>query len=651
MCGFAGFLDKNIAISSIATLNAMSHALIHRGPDDSGHWIDHECGIGLAHRRLSIVDVSSAGAQPMTSNCGRYILSFNGEIYNHINLRKELNKTEMIVSWRGQSDTETLLACISIWGINETLGRCIGMFAFAIWDRVERCLILARDRMGEKPLYYGWQGSGSNSAFIFASELAAVKRHPKFENKLENASISLFMKFGYIPAPYSIYKNIFKLLPGHTLRLSFDSPNSFSVPYWTLDEAIQNGLNNPILESEKDTISSLEKLLKETVLGQMASDVPLGAFLSGGIDSSLIVALMQSQSKKPIKTFTIGFDNKDYNEASHARNISKILMTDHEELFVSSVNISDAIEKIPSMYGEPFSDSSQIPTYLVSQMARKKVTVALSGDGADELFGGYSRYVLSKKLWPYVNLFPQWCRHKVSVILLNTPVESWNRILSPYMKYIPSHMRQANVGEKLHKGARLLDAVSIGNLHNTLSTHWAPFEIVNNDRIDYYSLEPNQNFPKEINDIQKMMAKDSVQYLPDDILVKMDRASMVNSLEGRMPFLDHRVVDFSWRIPHSYKFREGKGKWILRQILYKYVPKEIVDRPKMGFSIPLDELLRGPLRDWAENLLSEKELNNNGYLNSDVVRSRWREHITGKANWQHHLWDVLMFQQWISKEK
>jgi asparagine synthase (glutamine-hydrolysing) len=647
MCGISGFYSKS-SFKSDEIIKKMNLAIHHRGPDDTGIWQDDNAGIFFGHQRLSIIDLSKAGHQPMISNSGRFILTYNGEIYNHLKIRKELEKINSNIIWRGNSDTETILEAIDFWGIELTLRKTEGMFAFGLWDQKTRSLTLARDRIGEKPLYYGWQGKGDNKVFLFGSELKALKAHPEFRAEISRDSIALQLRHNCIPAPYSIYKDIFKLLPGHYLELKeSDLKNSLlpnSQTYWSLIETAIYGNNNQLTNSENNIQKDLEELLQSSVKKQMISDVPLGAFLSGGVDSSVLVALMQSQSNLPVKTFTIGFREEDYNEADHAKKIAKHLGTNHTELYVSSKRAMEVIPKIPLIYDEPFSDSSQIPTFLVAQLASKQVKVALSGDAGDELFCGYNRYVMSKKLWNIASLIPLSCRKILSSGLKILSSQNWQRI----SKVLPSSSQYHNIGDKIYKGVDALKAKTLSDLHYILSSHWQnPTEIVLNTKQPATIFNELRPRLKDLNDQEQMMALDFVTYLPDDILVKVDRASMASSLETRIPFLDHKLIEYVWKIPHSLKYRNGKGKWILRQILNKYVPKNLTERPKMGFAVPIDTWLRGPLRDWAENLLNEKRLSEEGYFNPKLIRDKWTEHLSGKKNWQHHLWDILMFQAWI----
>lgn len=666
MCGLAGFLQTNGLGSSQAQALAahMGKRILHRGPDDGGVWCDADVGIGLSHRRLSILDLSPAGHQPMVSLSGRYVIVFNGEIYNHLELRQELERGPLIlalspegrgdmggergkISWRGHSDTETLLAGIDAWGIEVTVKKSIGMFAFAVWDREARTLTLGRDRLGEKPLYYGWQGD----TFLFGSELKALKAHPAFHAEIDRNALVLLMRYNYIPAPYSIYQGIHKLLPGSLLTVSLQNRNTQPQRYWDVRQVVADGLAKPFMGSPGEAVDDLDKLLKDAVAQQMMADVPLGAFLSGGVDSSAIVALMQAQSSRPVRTFTIGFHEADYNEAEHAKAVARHLGTDHTELYVSPQQALDVIPRLPSLYCEPFADSSQIPTFLVSQLARQQVTVSLSGDGGDEFFGGYNRYVLGQRLWGKLSRLPVGLRQGLAQMLSRVSPQVWNHLLGPIQKLLPSSLAQANIGDKVRKGAGVMAARTPTDLYRLLVSHWPqPSELVIDATEPYTVLTDPGQQPQADHFVHLMMALDMITYLPDDILTKVDRAAMGVSLETRVPLLDHRVVEFAWRLPLDYKLRDGVGKWPLRQVLYKYMPRELIERPKMGFGVPIDSWLRGPLREWATDLLDEQRLRREGYFHPEPIRAKWLEHLSGKRNWQYHLWDVLMFQAWLENQ-
>jgi asparagine synthase (glutamine-hydrolysing) len=652
MCGLAGFVDGSGAMPIgewPILLRRMGAAIRHRGPDDSGVWIDEHAGVGVVHRRLSILDLSPAGHQPMVSASGRFVIAFNGEIYNHLKLRAELAGPHSSggrghLQWRGHSDTETLLAGFDAWGCEATLKKCVGMFAIALWDRDDHTLTLARDRLGEKPLYYGWQGE----TFLFGSELKALKAHPAFRAVIDRNALALLMAYNTITAPYSIYQGIQKLLPGSLVTISLKNRSAQPQHYWDARRVIVDGLAQPYMGSPDEAVDALDKLLRDAVAQQMVADVPLGGFLSGGVDSSTIVALMQAQSAPPVRTFTIGFHEAGYNEAEHAKSVAKHLGTDHAELYVSPQQALDVIPRLPSLYCEPFADSSQIPTFLVSQLARQHVVVSLSGDGGDELFGGYNRYVMGQRLWGKLSCLPVELRQRLARIITGVSPQLWNRLLEPIQGLLPSGVAQANIGDKLHKGAGVMAARTASEFYQLLITHWPrPSELVIGAAESPTLLTNSDQQPQTDHFIHQMMALDMLTFLPDDILTKVDRAAMGVSLETRTPLLDHRVVEFAWRLPLDYKLRNGVGKWPLRQVLYKYVPKELIERPKMGFGVPIGTWLRGPLRDWAEELLDEARLQREGYFNPTPIRQKWAEHLSGQRNWQAQLWNVLMFQAWL----
>ena len=645
MCGIAGWLGPETATDVVTRVG---DTLVHRGPDDGGSWADVAAGVTLLHRRLAIVDLSPAGHQPMASANGRYVIAFNGEIYNHLDLRRDLETSGAAPSWRGHSDTETLLAALGAWGIEAALKRCVGMFAFALWDRESRSLTLARDRMGEKPLYYGWQGR----SFLFGSELKALKAHPAFRGEVDRDVLTLYLRHNYVPAPYSIYKGVFKLPPGSWLTLATDAASAvLPAPtfYWrALDAAAQ-----PVREDLDDATAQaeLDAGLRRSIAGQRVADVPLGAFLSGGIDSSAVVALMQAQSSRPVKTFTIGFHEKGYNEAEHAHAVAAHLGCEHTELYVTPEQAMAVIPRLPELYDEPFADSSQIPTFLVAQLARQHVTVSLSGDGGDELFGGYNRYFWASRIWRGLGSAPHALRAGVARAMAGLSPAAWNRLFAAVGFALPARFRYANPGDKLHKLAEMLAARSPEEVYLYLVSQWkqpadlvpgaAELPTVLTDRQRWAPLERFES---------RMMYLDQMSYLPDDILVKVDRAAMGVSLETRVPMLDHRLVEFAWSLPMRMKIRNGQGKWLLRQLLYRYVPKELIERPKMGFGVPIDAWLRGPLREWAEALLSAERLQQEGYFNPEPIREKWREHLSGRRNWAYYIWTILMFQAWLERQ-
>ena len=646
MCGLLGFLG-GVADAGEPLLRRMADTLYHRGPNDSGVWCDSEQRIGLGHRRLSIVDLSPAGHQPMLSASGRFVMVFNGEIYNHLNLRKELEQAG-VFEFRGHSDTETLLAGIEAWGLTATLEKSIGMFVIALWDRQSRTLTLARDRIGEKPLYYGWQGD----TFLFGSELKALKAHSAFHADINRGALCLYMRHGYVPAPYSIYQGIEKLMPGCLLTVSLRQRVPDIISYWSGANIAVQGVAHPFVGSADDAVNALETLLTDAIGQQMMADVPLGAFLSGGVDSSVVVALMQAQSGRPVKTFSIGFHDDLYDEAKYAKAVAQHLGTDHTELYVTHEDGLAVIPRLPSLYDEPFADSSQIPTFLVSQLARQQVTVSLSGDAGDELFCGYNRYQLTANTWSKLSRIPRPVRQLTANGITGISPAGWNRIAAALQGIVPAFSRFANVGEKLHKGAGVMSSRTAAELYLGLVSGWQdPARVVIGGVEPATLLTGNRPELEGLNTIERMMALDLLTYLPDDILCKVDRAAMGVSLESRVPFLDHRVVEFAWRLPLEYKLRDGQTKWALRQVLYRHVPKALIERPKMGFGVPIDSWLRGPLRDWAEDLLDESRLRQEGYFNPAPIRQKWAEHLSGQRNWQHHLWDVLMFQAWLAENR
>lgn len=653
MCGIAGYFTHHPSQTEdgLAVLRRMTRCLAHRGPDAEGFWQSTDAKVNLGHRRLSILDLSPAGAQPMHSNSGRYVVVFNGEIYNFKTLQSDL--AALGVTFRGHSDTEVLLAAVEQWGLAPSLQRFVGMFAFALWDQAERILHFARDRMGEKPLYYGWWGS----ALLFGSELKALAAYPGWAGEVNRDALAVFFRHSYIPAPYSIYAGIKKLLPGTLLSVKLDRtvPGDLPEPqeYWSIRGALAQGANAPFTGSAEEAVTELERLLRDAVGLQMVADVPLGAFLSGGIDSSTVVALMQAQSTRPVKTFSIGFGEAAYNEAEHAKRVAAHLGTDHTELYVTPADALAVIPKLPEIYDEPFADSSQIPTFLVSQLARQHVTVSLSGDGGDELFAGYPRYFDTIKLWRRLSRTPGFIRSPLARVLLSVPPEKWENWLGWAAARTLGTAWRGRLGDRLHKLAGVLNQASPEALYLAMLTSPDTVDIVIGARPleTILQRETGARTGLESGLLTMMGALDLMAYLPDDILAKVDRASMATSLESRIPMLDHRVVDFACALPEQYKFRNGQGKWVLRRVLDRYVPQSLIDRPKMGFGVPIEQWLRGPLRDWAEALLAEDRLRREGFLNPIKVRRKLTEHLSGIRRWHSCLWDALMFQAWLERNR
>ena len=637
MCGIAGFIDGSAVRSSdMDTIaGSMTGSLRHRGPDDAGVWADSEAGVAFGHRRLSIVDLSAAGHQPMVSHDGRYVITYNGEVYGYAALRAELQARG--VSFIGHSDTEVLVESIAAYGVEATVPRLIGMFAFAVWDRKERTLKLVRDRLGIKPLYWAKFGD----LFLFGSELKALRAHPGWTPRIDRGAVAQFLRHSYIPAPRTIYEHVHKLEPGSILTLPWHGEPSIAA-YWNARDVALKGLANPIAASDNELADQLETLAIDAVRLRMIADVPLGALLSGGVDSATVVALMKAANAGPVKTFTVGFDLPGYDESLHAEKIASHLGTEHHTLTVSPKQALDVIPRLPDWYDEPFADSSQIPTYLISVMTRQHVTVALSGDGGDELFAGYNRYQAAERYANGMGGWPRPLRKPFGAAITALSPQHWDR-LAPYL---PSRLRVPQLGDKLYKLANLMQAQGADDSYRSIITHWEPAEIMPD------TVEPSAIWSaKSVNDdfpdlVERMQYLDLVGYLPDDILTKLDRASMAIALEARVPLLDHRMVEFAWALPRRAKLRQGTSKWLLRQVLYRYVPAALIERPKMGFAIPLAEWLRGPLRDWAEALLDEQRLRETGLVNAGRVRALWEEHIDGRRNHQHLLWDILMLEAW-----
>ena len=638
MCGIAGLIELNGA-APVADLEAMGRAmaetLAHRGPDDRGVWTDGEDGIALAHTRLAIIDLTAAGAQPMVSSCGRYVLSYNGEVYNAGELRVELEGAGR--KFRGRSDTEVIVEGCAEWGADKTVKRLIGMFVFALWDRIEKRLFLVRDRLGIKPLYWGHH----KGRFLFASELKAFASLPGWRGEIDRDALAAYMRLSYVPAPQCIYRGIYKLEPGSLLELARQREPKIS-RYWSLDDVAAQARDAPLELSEDEACDALEELLGDAVRRRMVSDVPLGAFLSGGIDSSTIIALMQAQNLNPVRSFSIGFHENDYNEAVHAKKVAAHLGTEHTELYVSPREAQDVIPNLPAIYDEPFADSSQIPTYLVSQMTRSHVTVALSGDGGDELFGGYNRYTQGVVAARITQALPGISRRTLKRAMTALSPATWDWLFG----LAPSGIRPRMAGDKMHKFANVIGEDEVGYYRHLISQWdgaWTLVKGASEPKGLYDDPALTRRFG---NHTQWMQFIDTLTYLPDDILTKVDRASMAVSLEARVPMLDHRVVEFSWALPMAMKLRNGQGKWLLRQLLYRHVPKALIERPKMGFGVPINEWLRGPLKAWCEDLLEPDALEHSGYLDPAPIQAKWREHLDGHRNWQYFLWNVLMFEAW-----
>ena len=647
MCGIAGIMGP--AASEPGLLGRMADPLRHRGPDAGGTWLDAEAGIGLAHRRLAILDLSPHGAQPMASRSGRFVLSFNGEIYNHADLRAELEGAGAVASgsWRGHSDTETLAEAIAHWGLDAAVERAVGMFAFALWDKAERRLSLVRDRFGEKPLYYGWIGRN----LVFASELKALKAVPGFTGEIEREAVAALASRAYVPAPLSIYRGLFKLLPGCIIEVQPGADPRTAPPqvgdrsgglhlrrYWSYAKVIEDGLADPIRAGE-EALEAVEHDLRQAIAGQAVADVPVGAFLSGGFDSSTVVALYQQVASGPVRTFSIGFTEAGFDEAPHARAVAAYLGTEHHELYVTPYEAREVLPLLPSIYDEPFADSSQIPTYLVSRFAREQVTVALSGDGGDELFGGYNRHVIGPALWNRLSHIPR------PVRALARPFAGLpQRCFEPFVRSGPKGTGAA----RLVKGLRVASTASgPDDVYRSFIDEWAfePVPVLGADRVADIPLHLQAGSPAE-----RMMLADALGYLPDDILCKVDRAAMAVSLETRVPFLDHRLAATAARVPIGFKIRGGKGKVILRRLLGRYVPRELTDRPKAGFGIPVGGWLRGPLKGWADDLLSDERLRRTGFFDAPAIRRRYREHLSGHRDHSVSLWAVLMFESWLDAQ-
>src|SRR3954469_23462904 len=643
MCGITGIWRKQRG-DVAATAARMTSRLVHRGPDDAGVWADPAAGVALGFRRLAIIDLSPAGHQPMQSASGRFTMVFNGEVYNFPAIREELERAGLAPAWRGHSDTEVLLAAFEAWGLDAAVKRFVGMFAFALWDGRERLLHLVRDRVGVKPLYY----TAAKGAVLFGSELKAMTVAEECPTTISRDALGLYTRFAYVPAPYTIYDDVWKVRPG--MIVTFDADHRRTErEYWSLRDVIERAAADRFHGSDAEAIEELDRVAREAVRLRMIADVPLGVFLSGGIDSSLVTALMQAQSSGPVKTFSIGFREAEYDEARYAAAVAKHLGTEHTELYVSASDPRDVTPLLPWMYDEPFADSSQIPTYLVSKLARQHVTVSLSGDGGDEFFGGYHRYFLGQKLWDKADAVPRLARPIAAAAMRAVPIPVWNTLLSPARRLVPRVLRRDRAGERIHKLASAMVTRNPDALYMEVVSQWPA--LVPGTRELPIAITDRDAWPQLENYIERMMYFDQVSYLPDDILAKVDRASMAVSLGAREPLLDHRLIELAWRLPLSMKLRDGGGKWILKKLLARYVPQTLIDRPKMGFGLPIDHWLRGPLTDWAESLLSERRLRDEGFFDARAVREKWTEHASGRGQWQQYLWTVMMFQAWLDARR
>ena len=641
MCGICGILDLHANIGTAEVLTAMTDSLAARGPDDSGYWRDEQSNIAFGHRRLAVLDLSQDGHQPMHSKSGRYVITYNGEVYNYRILRAELEQFGRCFT--GTSDTEVILTAIDQWGVRAAVERFVGIFAFGLWDIQERELHLVRDHVGVKPLYYGWLGG----TLLFASELKAFRVHPSFRLSIDRRALSMYLRYNCVPAPYSIYEGVHKVQPGTIVTVSLGPPRRTRVQeYWSPRTVVEEGYTQQFTATDEQTIDLTHQVLKDAVCLQMVADVPVGAFLSGGIDSTLVVALMQAHASRPVRTFSIGFSEGAYNEAQHAKRVAEWLGTEHTELYVTPDDAMAVITQLPHIYDEPFADASQIPTFLVSKLARESVTVSLSGDGGDEVFGGYNRYLWAGTVRQHTKRLPMFMRSAIGAMIRGVPPRAWDA-LGRHCSILSDQINTGRFGSNMHKFAGLLASRSDFDLYVNLVSQWRqPTKIVlgGNEHPILDALRDSQTLDMPL--AAQMMYFDLMTYLPNDILTKVDRASMGVSLEARVPLLDHRVIEHAWHLPMDAKIRHGETKWVLRRILDHYVPRTLIERPKSGFGIPIGQWLRGPLREWANTMLSPDLLVQDGFFNPKPIQRIWKQHLSGAADLEYQLWGVLMFQAW-----